>query len=150
MVQIKGFWAKHDPAQAAAGPGSCIGKGPEPIPGIPATATKPDCQTPAGCLFCVNQRDIDSLDHIWSLASYRWLKSYELAAHQQPESMKTLPTHPAELAIDRLSAKLAYILSSSPKRETWGSGGALAHRGRALSPGLGGDDRSGADRECRP
>ena len=26
MVQIKGFWAKHDPAQAAAGPGSCVGK----------------------------------------------------------------------------------------------------------------------------
>lgn len=119
MLQIKGFWAKHDPAQAAAGPGSCIGNSPEPIPNIPETATKPDCQTPAGCLFCVNQRDIDSLDHIWSLASYRLLKSYELANHPQPESKKALPTHPAELAIDRLTAKLAYIRSSSAKRETW-------------------------------
>lgn len=119
MVQIKGFWAKYDPAQAAAGPGACIGKGPEPIPDISATATKPDCQTPAGCLFCVNQRDIDSFDHIWSLASYRLLKSYELAAHRQPLSKRTLPTHPAELAIDRLTAKLAYISSSSSKRETW-------------------------------
>lgn len=119
MVQIKGYWAKHDPALAAAGPGSCIGKGPEPIADIPATATKPDCQTPAGCLFCVNQRDIDSFDHIWSLASYRLLKSYELVAHRQPESKKTLPTHPAELAIDRLTAKLAYIRSSSAKCETW-------------------------------
>lgn len=119
MMQIKGFWAKYDPAQAAAGPGLCIGKGPEPIPDISAAATKPDCQTPAGCLFCVNQRDIDSFEHIWSLASYRLLKSYELAAHRQPKSKKTLPTHPAELAIDRLTAKLAYIRSSSIKRETW-------------------------------
>lgn len=119
MVQIKGFWAKHDPAQAAAGPGSCIRKEPESIPDIPTTATKPDCQTPAGCLFCVNQRDIDSLDHLWSLASYRLLKSYELAAHRQHESKKMLPIHPAELAIDRLTAKLAYIRASSAKRETW-------------------------------
>lgn len=119
MVQIKVFWAKHDPAQAAAGPGACIGKGPEPIADIPATAMQPDCQTPAGCLFCVNQRDIDSFDHTWSLASYRLLKSYELAAHRQPESKKTLPTHPAEHAIDRLSAKLAYIRLSKAKREMW-------------------------------
>lgn len=119
MVQIKGFWAKHDPAQAAAGPGSCIGKGPEPIPEIPPTATKPDCQTPAGCLFCANQRDIDSFDHVWSLVSYRLLKSYELSAHRQPESKKTPPAHPAEFAIDRLTVKVAYIRSSSARRATW-------------------------------
>lgn len=119
MVQIKGYWAKHDPAQAAAGPGSCIGKGPQPMPDIPATATKPDCQTPAGCLFCMNQRDIDSIDHVWSLASYRLLKSYELAAHRQPESKKTQSAHPAELAIDRVTAKLEFFRSSNTKRETW-------------------------------
>ena len=119
MVQIKGYWVKHDPAQAAAGPGSCIGKSPKPISDIPVTATKPDCQTPAGCLFCVNQRDINSLDHIWSLATYRLLKSYELADQRQPELKRTLLSHPAELAIDRLTAKLAYIRSSSSKREAW-------------------------------
>lgn len=118
-AQIKGYWAKHDPAQMAAGPGACIGKCPEPISDIPATATEPDCQTPAGCLFCVNQRDIDSPDHIWSLASYRLLKSYELAAYRQPESKRMAPVHPADLAIDRLTAKLAYIRSSSTKREMW-------------------------------
>jgi len=119
MVQIKCFWAKHDPAQVAAGPGSCIGKGPKPFPDIPPTATKPDCQTPAGCLFCANQRDIDSFDHIWSLVSYRLLKSYELAAHRQPESKKTPSAHPAEHAINRLTAKLAYIRSTGAKREAW-------------------------------
>ena len=119
MVQSKVFWAKTDPAQAAAGPGSCNGKAPEPIQDISPTATQPDCVTPAGCLFCMHQRDIDSLDHFWSLASYRLLKSYELAAHRQPESKKELPTHPAELAIDRLTAKLAFIKTSSTKREAW-------------------------------
>jgi hypothetical protein len=119
MVQSKVFWAKADPAQAAAGPGSCKGKAPNPIPEIPPTATRPDCRTPAGCLFCAHQRDIDSLDHCWSLASYRLLKSYELAAHRQPEWKKDLPQHPAELAIDRLTAKLAFIKASSTKREGW-------------------------------
>lgn len=119
MVQAKLYWAKADPAQAAAGPGLCAGKAPEPIQDTPRKATRPDCVTPAGCLFCMHQRDIDSLDHFWSLASYRLLKSYELAAHRQAESKKDLPEHPAELAIDRLSAKLAYIKASSNKREVW-------------------------------
>lgn len=119
MIQSKVFWAKADPAQSAAGPGSCTGKAPEPIPDIPPTATQPDCATPSGCLFCTHQRDIDSLDHFWSLASYRLLKSYELAANRQPESRKDLPKHPAEIAIDRLTAKLAFIQASSTKREAW-------------------------------
>lgn len=119
MVQAKLHWAKADPALAAAGPGSCDGKEPEPIPDIPPTATRPDCATPAGCLFCVNQRDIDSLDHFWSLATYRLLKIYELAAYRQPESKKDIPKHPAELAIDRLTAKLAYIKASNSKRKAW-------------------------------
>lgn len=119
MVQSKVFWAKTDPAQVAAGPGACKGKAPKPIPDILPTATQPDCLTPAGCLFCAHQRDIDSLDHFWSLASYRLLKSYELAAHRQPESRKELPKHPAELAIDRLTAKLTFIKTSSAKREAW-------------------------------
>lgn len=119
MGQIKGYWAKYDPALAAAGPGACIGKDPEPVPDIPATATTPDCKTPAGCLFCANQRDIDSLDHIWSLASYRLLKSFELAAHRQPETKRELPQHPAELAIDRLTAKLGFIRESNTQRGAW-------------------------------
>lgn len=119
MVQLKGYWAKHDPAQVAAGPGLCDGNRPEPIPDIPATATRPDCQTPAGCLFCTSQRDIDSLDHVWSLASYRLLKTIELVDHRQPESRKDPPRHPAELAIDRVTAKLAFIRNSSSERESW-------------------------------
>lgn len=119
MVQIKAFWVKHDPSQAAVGPGSCLGEVPEAIAGIPSAATKPDCQTPAGCLFCTHQRDIDSLDHVWSLATYRHLKSFELSAQGPVESKKDLPKHPADLAIERLTAKLNYIRSSSARRSDW-------------------------------
>lgn len=119
MVQIKDYWAQHDPAQAAAGPGACIGDTPMPNSDISASATKPDCLTPAGCLFCDNQRDIDTLDHVWSLASYRLLKSYELAADRQLELKIAPPLHPAELAIDRLTLKLTYIKESGSGRESW-------------------------------
>ena len=116
MVQIKAFWAKHDPAQQAVGPGACAEKTPMPVRDIPDAATKPDCQTPAGCLFCAHQRDVDSLDHVWSLASYRLLKSFELTGTRDSE--KTL-IHPAEVAIERITDKLNYIKSSSTKRCEW-------------------------------
>lgn len=119
MVQIKGFWAKNDPAQVAAGPGLCLNKTPEPIPNTPAMATKPDCVTPAGCLFCSHQRDIDSLDHVWSLASYRLLKSYELSAQGGVKHINSKPSHPAELVIQRLTDKLNFIKNTSPKRRKW-------------------------------
>jgi len=119
MVQVANFWAANDPALAAAGPGSCAGKAPKPIVDIPPTATRPDCIVAAGCLFCENQRDIDSQDHVWSLATYRVLKSFELTAHYQPESNRDVPKHPAELVIERLTAKLAYIKASSEQRRAW-------------------------------
>jgi hypothetical protein len=119
MFQIQSFWSKHDPSQVAVGPGSCVGKIPQSIPDMPFTATKPDCISPAGCLFCTHQRDIDSLNHVWSLTSYRLLKSFELASYRQPESNKSLPKHPAEIAIERLTAKLNYISTSGSHREAW-------------------------------
>ncbi len=118
MGQITGFWAKHDPAQAASGPGACVGKAPEPVADKPAAATQPDCLTPAGCLFCVHQRDVDSLDHVWSLASFRLLKSFELGGQPGSKSSSD-PEHPAEAAIARISAKLDFISSSSPQRSEW-------------------------------
>lgn len=119
MVQIQVFWAKHDPAQAAAGPGACLVKTPEPIADKPAAATLPDCLTPAGCLFCVNQRDVDSLDHIWSLSSYRLLKSFELSGQGWPAPKNARSEHPAEVVIARITAKLNYIAGSSQRRSEW-------------------------------
>lgn len=100
-------------------PESCIDNSPEPTTDIPPTATQPDCTTPSGCLFCEHQRDIDSLDHVWSLASFRHLKSFELAALQSQVTKNDLLKHPAEFAIERLTDKLAHIKASSSKREAW-------------------------------
>lgn len=119
MVQTQVFWAKYDPALAAVGPGSCPDKTPNPVSDIPATATKPDCRTPAGCLFCDNQRDIDSFDHVWSLTSYRLLKSFELGGQPQAKSKIKQPKHPAEAAIERITAKLAFIEAFSPEHAAW-------------------------------
>jgi hypothetical protein len=92
---------------------------PEPVADIPISATRPDCKTPAGCLFCAYQRDIDSFDHVWSLSSYRLLKSFELNIQAQAKSKKIQPQHPAEAAINRITDKLASIESSSPERSKW-------------------------------
>lgn len=119
MVQITSFWAKHDPAQTAAGPGVCLGKAPEPVADKPAAATQPDCLTPSGCLFCIHQRDIDSFDHVWSLASFRLLKSFELRAQGRHSGEKAPPEHPAEVTIARISTKLNYISGSSSQRSKW-------------------------------
>lgn len=118
MVQTQVFWAKHDPALAPPGPGSCAGQTPEPVENIPAAAAQPDCNTPAGCLFCTHQRDIDSLEYVWSLATFRFLKSFELRALGKAETMG--PTkHPSDLAIERITAKLNFIQASNPKRAQW-------------------------------
>lgn len=118
MVETQIFWAKYDPALAAAGPGHCANPTPEPTVDMPTFAPEPDCITPAGCLFCTHQRDIDSLDYVWSLASFGYLKSLELRAHGQSGS--TTPfVEPSDLTLDRITAKLNFIRDSSPERAEW-------------------------------
>lgn len=119
MVQIQLFWAEYDPAQAAVGPGSCANKRPEAVPSTPKFSPKPDCQLPAGCMFCTHQRDIDSFDYVWSLVSFRLLKSFELCAPGQVESKKNQGQHPAEAVIQRISEKLISIKASSTERMQW-------------------------------
>lgn len=118
MVQSQVFWAKHDPALAAPGPGSCASQSPEPVEDTLPAATQPDCITPAGCLFCVHQRDVDSFDHVWSLASFRYLKSLELPARGQAKA-KNEASEPAALAIERITAKMNFMQASSSERAEW-------------------------------
>lgn len=118
MTQTQLFWAKHDPTLAPPGPGTCAGDAPKPIADTPESATQPDCVTPSGCLFCDHQRDIDSFDHIWSLASFRHLKTLELCTHGQSEAKKAV-IHPADQVIERITAKLNFIKASSAERAQW-------------------------------
>lgn len=117
MVEISRFHSRTDPAIASPGPGICISTSPQAILGIPPEATTPDCISPAGCIFCVHQRDIDSMDHIWSLLSYRHLKSLELSGYH-PAVTNTI-THPSATVIMRITAKLKQIEKSNKIRESW-------------------------------
>lgn len=119
MVEISRFHSKMGTGKAAPGPGLCEGgaAGPAAIPSTPPEATTPDCISPAGCLFCEHQRDIDSEDHVWSLASYRHLKSLELARFR-PHADAASP-HPALATIDRITGKLRSFENSSDVRALW-------------------------------
>lgn len=117
MIEITRFHARTDPAIAPPGPGFCVEAVPQAMEGVPAEATLPDCISPAGCLFCEHQRDVDSNDHAWSLASYRYLKTLELARYRPPSEDHS--PHPAAAAIGRLTAKLKAFEESSEVRGMW-------------------------------
>lgn len=120
MTEVTVFWQSHDPTIAPPAPGACVGSSPIRLANMPASATPPDCLTPAGCLWCKHQRDIDSFEHVWSLCSYRYLKTQEFAAFRPPmPSRKGVPQHPTEHAIERITEKLHFFKQSSKVREQW-------------------------------
>jgi len=117
MVEISRFHARTDPSIAPPGPGVCIKAVPKTIHGAPPEAPIPDCASPAGCLFCEYQRDIDCEDHVWSLSSYRHFKSLEVASYRLPAKgsapISTMAT------MERVTAKLKYFKESSEVRALW-------------------------------
>lgn len=116
-VEISNFFSQTDLAIASAGPGACVTSAPAPFSNIPIEAPHPDCINPAGCLFCSHHRDIDSADHIWSLVSYRYLKTLELALYRAPARRNE--THPAAAVIDRLTEKIGFFAEDSEIRKQW-------------------------------
>lgn len=120
MTEVTRFWQSHDPAIAPPSPGVCAGSNPSPLADIPRGATTPDCITPAGCLWCEHQRDIDSFEHVWNLCSFRFLKTQELATVRPLNRSNGNPLpHPAGLAIDRITEKLRFFKNSSLVRLQW-------------------------------
>ncbi|MDU5425632.1 MAG: hypothetical protein E6123_12245, partial [Clostridiales bacterium] len=120
MVEIARFHQQRDPFKSSPAPGKCISTSPEMIEMAPPNAPRPDCISAAGCLFCIQHRDIESEDHVWSLTSLRYLKSLELARYRPPtESRKLLEEHPALLVIERLTTKLRFFEESSEVRRLW-------------------------------
>jgi hypothetical protein len=126
ITEISRFWKSNDPTITPPAPGFCVGSSPSAFAEIPPTATPPDCITPAGCLWCEHQRDIDSFDHVWSLCSYRHLKAEEFSAMRPAApSKRIISPHPAEHAIERISAKLRFFKQSSQVRDQWVEEGLL-------------------------
>ncbi|KLD71238.1 hypothetical protein [Xanthomonas pisi] len=102
-TEVTGFWNHVGSPLMSAGTGSCSGS-PQPMPARPGQPV-PDCRSVAGCLFCLDHRDEMSLDYAWSLVSYRYLKSLELAAYPPTREKSSEPTTP-EIVITVLSEKL--------------------------------------------
>ncbi|XHH29410.1 hypothetical protein WIW49_00215 [Xanthomonas euroxanthea] len=102
-TEITGFWNELGSSLLSAGPGTCSGS-PRSMP-VRAGQPVPDCRSAAGCLFCLDHRDEMSLDYAWSLVTYRYLKSLELAAY--PPVRQTSPEPPTpRIVITALSEKL--------------------------------------------
>lgn len=116
-IEISRFHAGADPAFAMPGPGVCIKVSPIAQQNSPPGAPRPDCVSAAGCLFCDHQRDIDSDDHVWSLATYRHLKSLELSRYRP--SSEGIASHPAQASVKRITEKLKHFESSSQVRAWW-------------------------------
>ena len=117
MTEVVRYWQAADPAFSPPAPGVCVGS-PMPIDSIPPNATQPDCVRPSGCLWCEHHRDVDSLNYVWSVSSFRYLKIIELAKYHPPQK-ENWPTHPALYAIERLSDKLRWFQHSNVVRKGW-------------------------------
>ena len=119
IIEISRFWQNNDPALRPPGPGFCVEKTPVSLPGTPVGAPQPDCHGADGCLFCINQRDLDTFDHVWSLASLRYLKSLEVARDHAKTVTVVRPKHPALLAVERITHKIDWFAASSELRSSW-------------------------------
>ena len=115
MIEISQFHELSRSAIEAPGPVAC-GGGPATAIAPSDTAPKPDCVSPAGCLFCLEQRDVDTFDHMWSLATFRHLKSLELARYRP--AAKDRSGHPAEDAIIVITEKFERF-RVHPPRAAW-------------------------------
>lgn len=120
MIEIARFHRQTDPLMLPPAPGACVMPHPEAVVGAPKNSPLPDCINSAGCLFCVNHRDLESEDHVWSLSSLRVLKSLELSRYRSSNARRyEEKDHPAMLAVERISAKLRFFQESSEVRRLW-------------------------------
>lgn len=116
-LEVSQFHATWEPVLLAPAPGVCAHPVPKLLASTPSDAPRPDCISPAGCLFCTHHRDIESADHVWSLASYRHLKSLELAAYG--DSHQAGKPNPAATAISFISRKLEEFRKIDPSQSSW-------------------------------
>jgi hypothetical protein len=117
MAEVAQFWNKHDPIlqkdlKASVIASRCSGK-PESVADKPEAIVEPNCVNPSGCLWCKHHRDVDSEDYVWSLLSFRYLKTIE--ASMTINRNET----PSDIVVNRLSEKILWFEGSSSKRSSW-------------------------------
>lgn len=119
MGEIVRFWSRSDPRSISTEPilaGECSGH-PQTIKTKPREAPKPDCIRPSGCLWCEHHRDIDSLDYVWSLTSFRHLKKIEISRNPIPSEHPHI--HPAEHALIKINKKIKHFESIDGEHLNW-------------------------------
>lgn len=118
MVEIARFWDKSDPLthgkpKVSLFGTSCSGK-PEPFSEIVSELVQPDCQTPTGCINCKHYRDEESLDYVWNLCSFRYLKIIESNSYLEEKEK------PSNIAIDWANLKVKWFKNSKmSKHKEW-------------------------------
>lgn len=117
MIELTRFWKKNDPIKEREIKVSLISGICNGVPVVtadkPAAVVAPNCGNQSGCLWCQNLRDLDSFDYVWSLASFRHLKTIEAAG------VYLRGVVPTDLVIGRLSEKIEWYRQASRKRAKW-------------------------------
>lgn len=117
MIEISRFHAMHDPFLSPPGPGVCVESNPTPIFSESKSIPLVDCMSPSGCLFCLQQRDLESEDHVWSLLTFSHLKSIELSRNAPTGNDPLL--HPAHSAILRIASKVELFEQHTTLGKQW-------------------------------
>lgn len=118
MVEIARFWQANDPLEHGEPKLSlfntpCNGI-PEPFDDATDKLAKPDCLTPSGCMGCKHYRDEDSLDYVWNLYSFRYLKIIESSSYLD------VGEKPSNIAIDWVNLKINWFNNSkAPAHQKW-------------------------------
>ncbi|MEK2401021.1 hypothetical protein WOC18_22050 [Vibrio parahaemolyticus] len=117
MVELTKFWNKNDPIKKGEIKASLITSQCNGVPisthDKPASIVTPNCINQSGCLWCENFRDIDSFDYIWSLFSFRYLKTIEASGVNIKETI------PSDLVIAKLTEKIDWFKKSNDERNKW-------------------------------
>lgn len=114
---LTSFWRQTDPTLQPPGPGKCVDAHPQSLPTAPNSSPQPDCIGAAGCLFCTHHRDVADFDYVWALASYRHLKSIELAS--EPAPLSDEKPSPAMMVVDRITRKFAAMRELGESFPEW-------------------------------
>lgn len=111
IVEVTRFWDKNDPLNNES---LTISLFSSPCNGVPESIgididklPKPDCINPTGCIGCSHYRDEESFDYVWSLLSFKYLKTIESNSYLSNE------IKPSNIAIDWANSKIQWFNKSS-------------------------------------
>lgn len=118
-VEITNFNSKQSKELRAPGPGLCLKPKGDVVSSSAGNSLEPNCISPAGCLFCTHQRDIESFDHIWSLKTYQRYQAELLLTYRVISSAAEDKLSPAERTISQISERLKAFSELGEKHRAW-------------------------------